>query len=67
MARADFGDADRESAIREDRRRRRYERTAANMERTRTRVELETLQKEVPWFALMCVMILPSYMFGFGL
>jgi hypothetical protein len=41
------GDADRESAIREDRRQRRYERTKANQERTKVRVELEALQKEV--------------------
>ena len=47
MARLDMGDADRDSAIREDRRRRKYERTAANQERTRLRIEHEQLQAQV--------------------
>jgi hypothetical protein len=47
MARMDLGDADRESAIREDRRRRKYERTKANLERTKLRIEHEQLQAEV--------------------
>lgn len=47
VSRAVLGDADRDHLAREERRMRRQVRTHANLERTRQRIESETLQKEV--------------------